>query len=251
MKIRFSDLYKTLSVVACAVFVTSCTDLTNTPGVTKTKFSYDDEVEDVNAGHDPLEPLNRVFFQTHYALDQVIIRPVSSVYGHVVPEEGKTAVSSFLSNLHEPVNFANSVLQGDVENSFASLWRFLLNSTFGMAGLYDFAGKQADLTARNADFGQTLAHYGVPSGVYLFIPLLGPTTVRDGAGWGVDILADPVTWSNDNAWSIAKWSAVGVDYRSTNMKVVDDLYFNSIDPYAAFRSAYLQYRTKKIRQGLK
>lgn len=237
---------KILTVSASALLLVSCSDVTNTPGVSRT----DDAAGYVAVDEDPLEPVNRAFFRTHRILDQVVFRPVAQIYRGVVPDKGREAVSSFLDNVTSPVDFVNSVLQGDAENAFATFWRFALNSTLGLAGLYDFAGKEAGLTARQADFGQTMARYGMASGPYIFLPVIGPTTVRDGTGRGVDILFDPVTWTHDNAWSIAEYAAVGIDYRAENMTVIDDLQDNSLDPYAAFRSAYLQRRAAQIREWM-
>lgn len=237
--------FKMTACALAALFATSCADVTNTPGVPQNTTAGYEAVDE-----DPLEPINRAFFRTHLVLDQIVFRPVSKVYEGVVPEVGRTAVSNFLDNITSPVDFVNSVFQGDAENSFATFWRFVLNSTLGFAGLYDFAEEEVGLNARQADFGQTLAQYGVSSGAYLFLPVFGPTTLRDGTGRGVDILFDPVTWTNDSDWSIAEGIAIGIDYRTENMKAIDDLNNNSLDPYSAYRSAWIQKRTAFIREGL-
>ncbi len=237
---------KLLTISALAFALTSCSDVTNTPGVSQ----VDGTAGYVAVDEDPLEPFNRGAFKTHQIMDKVLFRPVAKIYQGVVPEQGRTAVSSFLSNITSPVDFVNSILQGDAENAFATFWRFTLNSTVGLAGLYDFAGKEAGLKAREADFGQTLARYGIASGPYIFLPVFGPSTLRDGTGRGVDMLFDPVTWTNDNAWSIAEGVTTGISYRSDNMTMIDDLQNNSLDPYAAFRSAYLQHRAKHIREWM-
>jgi phospholipid-binding lipoprotein MlaA len=239
-------MLKILGVSACALILTSCSDVTNTPGVTQ----VDGTAGYAAVDEDPLEPFNRGSFRTHRILDQIVFRPVAKIYQGVVPDTGRTAVSSFLSNITSPVDFVNSVLQGDANNAFATFWRFALNSTMGLGGLYDFAGKEVGLKAREADFGQTMARYGVASGPYLFLPVFGPTTLRDGTGRGVDMVFDPVTWTNDNAWSIAEGVATGINFRSENMAMIDDLQDNSLDPYTAFRSAYLQHRANEIREWM-
>ena len=234
-----------VTIGASALLLTGCMDITNTPG---TVGANDDGYGYVAVDEDPLEPINRSFFRTHRLLDQVIIRPVSKVYSGIVPDEGRDIVSNILDNLAAPVSFVNSILQGDAENTFATFWRFTINSTLGLAGAFDFAENAVGLKAREADFGQTLAYYGVNSGAYLFLPVFGPTTVRDGVGRGVDTLFRPVTWAEDDAWRVAEGVAGGIDFRARNMKAIDDLYNNSIDPYAAFRSAYLQRRAAEIRE---
>lgn len=242
---RMDKLSKLVVLGACSFLLSGCMDLTNTPG---TVGANDDGYGYVAVEEDPLEPINRHFFATNQVLDQIIFRPVSQVYNGVVPQEGRDIVSNILDNLAEPVNFVNSILQGDAENTFASFWRFTLNSTLGFAGAFDFAEDAVGLTNREADFGQTLAYYGVNSGAYIFLPVFGPTTLRDGVGSGVDSLFRPLTWAEDDAWRVVESGTRGLDFRAKNMKVIDDLYNNSIDPYAAFRSAYLQRRAAELRE---
>ncbi len=228
--------------LAAACTLSACADYTNTPGVRQSANYTDEEALDA----DPLEPMNRVFFQGNKTLDQFVLRPVAYVYNSLVPDVGRQAVSHFLDNLQSPVVFANSALQGDVSNSAAVFWRFVINSTLGFGGINDVAGS-AGLTAREADFGQTLAHYGMPSGAYIVLPLVGPGTLRDTGGKAVDLALDPVTWAHDDVYGYAKAGANGLDFRANNMNLLDDLYNNSVDPYATFRSAYLQRRAKEIR----
>lgn len=228
---------------AASLGLTACADYTNTPNTAKVSMEDD-------ADSDPLEPMNRAFFRGNKFLDTIILRPVSYVYKEVVPQGGQTAVSNFLDNLKSPVYFANSLLQGDVENSLATFWRFAVNSTWGIGGLFDVS-KDAGLVARKADFGQTLATYGVPSGAYLVLPILGPGTLRDTSGRGVDLVFSPTTWADSNAYPIAESAANGVNFRSKNFKLLDELYNNSVDPYTTFKSAYLQRRSKEVGEAFK
>ena len=197
---------------------------------------------------DPLEGLNRGFYQFNTAVDGLVLRPVSSVYRGVVPDQGRLMVSNFLDNINAPVDLANSILQGDDVNSFATLWRFLINTTFGLGGLFD-AADGIGLKARHADFGETLAFYGADTGVYLVLPLIGPSDLRDGIGKGVDAFLQPVNWSNDWWPSVALAAAKGVDFRSNNMELIDGIYRDSVDPYATFRSGFLQKRAAEIRKA--
>lgn len=227
------------------LMLSACSDITNTPGAS----NMDDEgYSYVSVEEDPLEGFNRGAFATHKFIDQNIVSPVAQAYNYVVPQEGRDVVSNILDNLAAPVSFVNAVLQGDAETSFATFWRFMLNSTLGFAGAYDFAKEEVGLTAREADFGQTLAYYGANSGPYLFLPVFGPTTLRDGTGRGVDLLFNPVTWAEGNKWSIVQGVAKGLTFRSENMRTIDDIYNNSIDPYATMRSAYLQRRASELRE---
>lgn len=211
---------------------------------------FDDEYADEYTGYDadPLEPLNRVFFEFNRTVDTLLLRPVSAAYRGIVPEEGRTAVTHFLQNLYTPVTFANSVLQGDPENSFATLWRFLLNSTAGLFGLFDVA-TEVGLTNRTTDMGQTFALYGADTGPYFVIPLLGPSNVRDALGRLGDVFTFPPNYAEEWAIPLSIGAATAVDARSNNMDLLDDLYHSSIDPYATFRSAYTQRRAEQIRRA--
>ena len=199
-----------------------------------------------NAGteDDPLEPFNRAVFQFNYAVDGVVLKPVTMVYRGVMPDKGQEMVSNALANLYTPVTFFNSTLQADPENSFTSLWRFLINSTFGVAGLFD-AASEVGLKYRPTDFGQTLAIYGAESGVYVVLPIIGPSTTRDSAGRLADALMNPFNYI-DQGFSIALWSATAVNKRSENMQLIDDIYRSSLDPYTTFRSGFLQKRSADI-----
>jgi phospholipid-binding lipoprotein MlaA len=150
-------------------------------------------------------------------------------------------VHNAVLNLQEPITFGNSVLQGDPHNSFTSLWRFLLNSTVGVAGLFDVASA-VGLNERRTDFGQTLALYGIESGPYLFIPILGPSGARDGIGRVADAFMHPAMYTNDTGTSIAIWSVTAVDTRSEYYDLIEDIEKTSLDPYVTFRSGYNQRR---------
>ncbi|MEK6745828.1 MAG: VacJ family lipoprotein [Pseudomonadota bacterium] len=197
--------------------------------------------------HDPIEPLNRGIFQFNYAVDTVLLKPVAQGYDAVMPKRGQTMVSNFVSNIKEPVTFANSVLQTDANNSFTTLWRFLFNSTFGIAGLFDVAS-ELGLKNRETGLGDTFAIYGADAGPYLMIPVFGPSSVRDGIGRAGDVFLDPISYTNNPVF----YSVVAVktiEARHRNMKLLNDIY-NSIDPYSTMRSIYTQFRAKAIKNAI-
>lgn len=196
---------------------------------------------------DPLEPFNRGVYQFNYTLDGVILRPAASIYRGVVPEKGRELVSNFIENLYTPVVFANSLLQLDPENTFSSFWRFFLNTTVGIGGLFDVA-TEAGLKTRPADFGQTLAIYGADTGPYLVLPIIGPSNGRDAIGRIADALMNPFNHI-DEGLSYSIWAATAINQRSNNMKLIDDVYNNSLDPYTTFRSGYTQKRAADIRRA--
>lgn len=196
---------------------------------------------------DPLEPYNRAMHEFNYTIDGAVLRPVAQIYRGIVPEKGRELVSNFLDNLYTPLIFANSVLQLDAENSFSSLFRFFLNTTAGIGGLFDVAS-EAGLKTRPADFGQTLAMYGADAGPYVVLPIIGPCNARDSVGRIGDAFMNPFNYI-DEGLTYAIWGATAIDKRSTNMKLIDDVYSTSLDPYTTFRSGYTQKRAADIRRA--
>ncbi|TAE82070.1 MAG: VacJ family lipoprotein [Alphaproteobacteria bacterium] len=194
---------------------------------------------------DPLEPMNRGVFTFNEYADMLVMKPVTQAYDYVVPDEGKQGVSNVIRNLQMPVYFANSVLQGDAENAFASVWSFMLNSTFGVAGFFDFAGATG-LHVRNEDFGQTLGVWGVGRGPYIVLPFFGPSSLRDSTGITGDFFFDPYNMIKSNEFIVARIGLIGLDTRYRNATIIDDIMEQSFDPYATFRSAYDQQRQAAI-----
>lgn len=227
-----------LAMCASLVATSACTHAPQGPNVT---------TENLNVDQDPLEGMNRGVYRFNYAVDKGILKPAAQIYRGVVPEPGREMVTNFLGNWYSPVVFTNSVLQGDPQNSFATLWRFLLNTTFGVGGLFDFASA-AGLKNRPADFGETLAMYGVCSGPYIVLPILGPSNARDALGRLTDAFINPFNYI-DSGLSMSIAGATAIDARSNNMKLLDDIYSSSLDPYSTFRSGYIQKRASDIRRA--
>jgi len=203
------------------------------------------------AQRDPLEKFNRGVWAVNQGADKVLIKPVTKAYRAVAPRPVRQGVSNVFANLTEPWSFVNNVLQGKGDRAGRNFARFLINSTIGIAGLWDPASK---LGARPApeDLGQTLGVWGVNGGPYLVLPLLGPSTLRDGVGSGVAAFVDPVKYAINHA-DINVWYKRGylaayiINTRSDLIESGGDAFLeSSLDPYAAARSAYLQLRTAQI-----
>jgi phospholipid-binding lipoprotein MlaA len=205
-----------------------------------------------DANNDPLEPMNRQIFAFDMFVDQWVIKPVSQVYHNVVPDPGKDAVRNFLGNLHEPVIFANDLLQTEFKRAGWTAERFALNSTVGVGGVFDVATRWG-IEKQSGDFGQTLAHYGVPEMIYLVLPILGPSNPRDVVGMVADGYADPFSYlAYDYGADVAtysRWGAEGIDQREQNLSNLDELQKNAIDLYAEIRSLYRQHRAAELRHG--
>ncbi len=206
---------------------------------------YDDENYSVN---DPLEGINRVTFAFNQAVDSVLIKPVAEIYVGLVPRWGRDRVNDALNNLGEPINFANSVLQWELERAVTAMLRFAFNSTIGLGGFFDVA-EGVGLSRAAEDFGQTLGVWGVGEGPYLVLPLFGPSNPRDAVGIGVDYVMDPFTKALRSHERYQRFIARGIDQRARHIEDLEALEETSIDFYAAMRELYRQFRSNEIRNG--
>ncbi len=210
------------------------------------------EIAEVDSDNDPLELLNRFTFSFNMALDTVIFQPVAAYYRFLFPVQVRDSVRNVFRNLRSPLILINDLLQGETERAETTLVRFIVNSTVGVLGLFDVA---ADLghPYHDEDFGQTLAVHGVGEGFYLVLPIIGPSNPRDGVGILADIYLDPVTYAAESAdaedWLIARLVAEGIDRRSRNIEIIEDLRRDSIDFYARVRSLHRQARANEINNG--
>jgi phospholipid-binding lipoprotein MlaA len=221
---------------------------------TKPPASDPDALADYQQTNDPLEPTNRVFYAINNGLDTVILRPAALAYRYVVPEPVRNGLHNVLANIGSPVQLTNDVLEGKPRRAGDTTMRFLINTTVGVLGIFDVASKWG-YPDHDADFGMTLANWGVPEGPFLFLPVLGPSDPRDAAGFGVDIAFDPFTWvgtgPNKPGWKAFKWSRFGlgaIDSRERVLDATDSITKTALDPYATFRSLYRQHRRAQIEQ---
>jgi phospholipid-binding lipoprotein MlaA len=202
---------------------------------------------------DPYEGFNRGVWAFNDAVDQAAIKPAATVYRTVTPTPARRGISRVFANLTEPFSAVNGLLQGKPRRAFNSLGRFLINTTIGVGGLADHA-TDLGLPATREDFGQTLHHWGAENSPYLVLPLLGPSTLRDGLGTAVQIAADPGPMILNEAAGLHGIERMGVSaLRVTDQRAraVDEGYDaalrTSADPYAAARSAFFQRRDAQLR----
>jgi phospholipid-binding lipoprotein MlaA len=221
---------------------------------TRPPASDPDAVAEYEQTNDPLEPTNRVFYAINNGLDTVLLRPAALAYRYVVPEPVRNGLHNMLANMGTPVQLANDVLEGKPRRAGDTTMRFLINTTVGIGGIFDVA-KRLGYPDHDADFGMTMALWGVPDGPFLFLPVLGPTGPRDAAGFGVDIAMDPSTWMgtgpNHPGWTAFKWSRYALsalDSRERVLDSVDSIKKTALDPYATFRSLYRQHRHGQIEE---
>lgn len=204
------------------------------------------------AERDPLEGFNRGVWGFNRAVDNVALKPATKAYRTVTPRPARRGLSRIFANLSEPFSMINNILQGKPGRAARNLERFVINTTIGVGGLADHAtGFGVD--AADEDFGQTLATWGVHGGPYLVLPILGPSTLRDGVGSGVAQIADPYRVGLRNI-GLSRTQQLGVtageiiNIRSELMESGADAFLDtSLDPYAAAKSAFLQRRHAQIR----
>lgn len=207
-----------------------------------------DALAQVDQVNDPLEGTNRFLYRVNDGLDTYIFRPVAVGYRRVVPGGVRRSVHNVLANVSSPVVFVNDVLQTKPRRAGDTMMRFLINSTAGVAGIFDVATDWG-YPAHGTDLGVTLALWGVGDGPYLFIPVIGPSGARDATGFAGDVLMDPLTWASfggSTAVGLTRYGVGAVDTRERLLDTVDDVKRNALDPYATFRSVYRQNRQSTI-----
>lgn len=200
---------------------------------------------------DPWEGFNRKMFSAHLYLDRNLLVPAAKGYRATTPKAGRRGIRRFLANLRAPGVLANDILQGEFGRAGETLSRFVVNTTIGAGGFADPAA-HIGISAHSEDFGQTLAVWGVDSGPYLFLPLLGPSTSRDGFGQIVQLGMDPLFYVRTPPANIARYTRAGVGGISAREQFLDplaEIETKSLDFYASFRSFYSQARKREISNG--
>ena len=199
------------------------------------------------SARDPWERMNRTTYKFNTALDHAVLRPIARGYHRTVPQFAQTGVSNFLTNLAYPKVIINDLLQGQLRAFGNDTGRLILNSTFGIGGLLDFA-TFAGLDRNDRDFGQTFGKWGMKSGPYLVLPLFGPSDVRDALGKVPEYFADPRYFIR-NPWVEYPLWALGIVNARVDLLPLDPSVDSAYDPYALVRNVYLQRRDFKVNGG--
>jgi len=197
---------------------------------------------------DPLEPFNRAVFAFNDTVDTAVIKPVAKGYRRVVPGILRTGISNFFSNLEDVWLSVNDVLQGKFQQGVDDFGRVLFNSTFGIAGIFDFAS-ELGFQKHNEDFGQTLGWWGVGSGAYLVLPILGPSTIRDGFGLLLDTQADLVFYIDGVPVHNSLYGTRAIGNRANLLDASSVIEQAALDKYAFVRDAWLQRRRNLVYDG--
>ncbi|MGQ0811520.1 MAG: MlaA family lipoprotein [Nitrospiraceae bacterium] len=217
--------------------------------------------------YDPWESFNYTMFEFNRKVDRYALKPVAEAYNVVLPDLVQVSISNFFNHIRYPPRFFNNVFQGKFKGAGVETGRFLINTTFGLAGFFDIA-KDLNWVTPEEDTGQTLGVYGVKPGPYLILPFLPPFTVRDAIGYVGDIALNPINWlvfpiievdgipsvvahKNRTTTSIVQIGGrVGeiVNERSLNLEKFQGVEEATLDLYSAVRNAYLQKRARQIRE---
>ncbi len=195
---------------------------------------------------DPFEGFNRAVFVFNDKLYMYGLRPIAKGYARIVPSFARQGVKHFFKNLLFPIRFVNDLLQGKGEAAGMEFSAFFINTTLGFGGLNDFAQKYVGIQLQNEDFGQTLGSYGIGNGIYLMLPVLGPSSLRDAVGRTGDRLIDPINYAQP--WELS-WGASGLEkVNRTSFRIGEYEAFKeaAIDPYTAMRNAYIQNRNALV-----
>ncbi len=213
-------------------------------------LTVDQNPAEITNNHDPLEKINRPIYAFNLKADKYVLRPLAKTYRKVTPDPVEKGINNFFENLGEPSTVVNSALQGKLGKAGTSAGRFVLNSTVGVLGIFDVAGK-LDIPENEEDFGQTLAVWGMPSGPYLVLPFLGPSNVRDTIGDFVgdslitNQLFNPDDYISDSNERLALQVVEILDARAEALGFEDILEIQ-LDPYVFHREFYRQRRQQEI-----
>jgi phospholipid-binding lipoprotein MlaA len=197
---------------------------------------------------DPLETVNRHMFEFNEGLDRVVLKPLAQVYDKVLPQGVQDCLSNGFSNLREPSNALNNLLQGKGAAAVGDVCRFAINTTVGLLGCFDVASRM-DLEKHREDFGQTLAVWGLGNGPYLVLPLFGPSTIRDTAGLGVETVLDVNFWIENVSVRNTIFGVRTVHYRDELLPTDAVIAGAALDKYTFIRDGYLQRRRNLVYDG--
>ena len=197
---------------------------------------------------DPFEPMNRVSYKVHEVVDGHFVKPIAQAYVDYTPQIVQTAVRNFFGNIDDLFSFVNDMLQLKGEKAAHDLGRVITNTGFGVLGMIDVAGS-GNIPKGDEDFGQTFGFWGIPQGPYLFIPVFGPTTVRDGSGTLIRAFTTPVNFIDDVPLRNVVWGVGAVNLRASALQTENVLNQAALDPYTFIRRSYLQRREYLVHDG--
>jgi len=230
--IRGGALARLIAAAAVAVVVQGCA---TTGGGAPPKY-------------DPFEPFNRAMYAIHQPIDDYFMQPVAQAWVDYVPKPMQMAVTNFFGNIEDAFSAINGLLQGKWEKAGNDMGRVTVNSFMGLGGLIDIAS-DAGIPRGEEDFGQTFGYWGFPQGPFLFVPVIGPTTVRDGTGLIIRAYAAPVNYINDVPLRNILYGLAFVNERALLLQATSIVDTGALDRYSFIRRSYLQRREYLVHDG--
>lgn len=219
------------------------------------KEALEESEEEAPLIADPLAPINKAMYHVNDKLYFWLLKPVTQVYSHTMPEPFRVVFSNAFDNLWAPSRILNNLFQLRFKAAGNEFIRFIFNTIAGIGGLGDVAAPALGIKKQDADFGQTLGHYGIGHGFYLVLPFYGPSSVRDGVGLAADRFMYPLSYisSSDLTFGEAAGIYAGEKVNDTSFHIGEYESFkeSAIDPYIAMRDAFVQYRQKKVEDSKK
>jgi len=244
--------FQLLLACLCFIGLSACSTLSKQTDATtssEAQASADADAPEQDNARDPLEGFNRAMYRFNDKFDRYLLKPVAKGYRAITPKPVSRGISNFFSNLHDPGIMLNNLLQGKPKQAGSDLGRFLVNTTLGIAGLFDVASKMG-MEKHNEDFGQTLGKWGVGEGPYLVLPFLGPSNLRDGPALVVDWETYPPNHMEEQSTRNKLLVVEVVDKRAQYLEAGDILeQAAGQDPYIFVREAYRQRRVNQIYDG--
>ena len=235
------------ALVVAATLLTGCATTRERAGDVASDMAG--SVRSQFAKYDPFEPVNRVIYQVNDKLDKAVIKPIAEGYKAVLPTRVRYCISNVFGNIGDVPTSLNNFLQGKIEEGGSDLCRVAINSTIGIFGCFDVAAKWG-FDKHNEDFGQTLGRWGIPTGPYIVLPLLGPSSLRDAAALlVVDARIDPMRYINDIPVRNELYGVRLVDKRAQLLDTTNLLETAALDPYVFIRDAYLARRRSLVFDG--
>ena len=241
-----------LSILCCITFVVAASNTQD-----DIADSFDSEyTQQVKQDFDPLSGYNKIMTNINDKFYTHILFPVAKGYKKIIPKPARKSVSNFFHNLFFPVRFVNNLLQFKFKNSFEELERFVINSTIGIAGLFDVAGDKMKIYPHNEDLGQTLGYYGIGGGFYIVLPILGPSNLRDTVGLIGDMFIDPKIYVDDRGYNLVDDDAQSFGVSSFNVinrasfdyKKYEAIKKGNVVLYPVLKDLYEKHRNKMIKE---
>lgn len=253
--VKFIYIFILISVVMLSAAPLRAETSSAIPAPAESKQAEWEDEDETPRIPDPLSPANKMMFHVNDKLYFWMLKPVAQAYSNILPVDFRVVFSNFYDNLRSPSRILNNLLQLRLRSAGNEFIRFCFNSSVGIGGLADAAGDLLDIKKQEADFGQTLGHYNIGHGFYLILPVLGPSSLRDGIGLAGDWFMHPLTYTGSSGITFGEATGIFMHEKvnDTSFRIGDYESFkeSAIDPYISMRDAFAQHRKNKVDESKK